>query len=158
MVAREGEEMKTCKKGLHQYLAGERQCPECAKISKAAYFAANYEKEHARSAARYAANPGKLQAFFKALLLADPDCKKKANALYAKNNVEKVKASREKWKAENPEKNRLASTNHYKNNKVEILARAEKYRLAHPEHQVMLWKQTIHRDDPDYYGADEIPF
>jgi hypothetical protein len=37
-------EIKTCRKGLHQYPAGKRSCPECKKISNKKWSALNKEK------------------------------------------------------------------------------------------------------------------
>lgn len=82
-------ELKICRKKLHQYPASKKQCPECFKITQAKYHKKNIEKRHASNSAWYKKNIEKNRA----LRLA-----------WKKANIEKRYASNSAWKKANPDK------------------------------------------------------
>jgi hypothetical protein len=69
-------ELKTCKKGLHQYPVGIRRCPECRRKSQNACYARN------------------------------PEQQRKASREWHKKNLERSRSLIHKWRMENVERNR----------------------------------------------------
>jgi hypothetical protein len=77
--------MKTCRKGLHQYLKIQKQCPECKMQSREQWCKDNTNKIKIYTSQWYLDNLNKPKAKIK-------------NAQYYKNNSEKLKIKSAQWR------------------------------------------------------------
>lgn len=84
-------------------------CKPCAAARKRSRYAANPEKERARSAAYSAANPEKERARRAAYRAANPEKVREWFAAYRAANLEKLRAWSAAYSAANPEKGRERS-------------------------------------------------
>lgn len=110
-------ELKTCRKGLHQYEG--RRCTDCAKARKSVYMSEYYQKNKveilAYDSAYQKANAERVNARKRAWKLANPEKvagwkkpdiaeKRERNEKWAKANPDKVKAGIKAWQDKNKDR------------------------------------------------------
>jgi len=114
-------QFKTCRKGLHQYPAEKRRCPECQKESSRRWVEANQERkrelgrkwrEENREKQRGAnhrwaeANREKQRGASRRWAEANPGRKRELGRKWREENREKQRELERKWREENLEKHR----------------------------------------------------
>lgn len=138
---------KTCRKGLHQYPADKRQCPECQKENAKRWRENNKERNKAlidrwrkqnpdrdkENKRRWAQNnPDKHRKFRRKWYYRDLEHSKKLNRDWAKNNPEKSRAIKDKWLQANKEKRKETIHRWYQNNKDRKKETNRKWRQSNP--------------------------
>lgn len=100
--------LKTCRKGLHQYSADLKRCPQCHKDAAEAWRDKNkeYSREYGRQ--RYAENKEKYaeknRNRARDWAQKNPEKKRESDQRYYQKNRDKINNQMKKWVAKNPEK------------------------------------------------------
>jgi len=99
-------QFKTCRKGLHQYPADKRQCPECHKESSRRWVEANPERKRELERKWHEENPGKQREFARKWRKENPEQKRELDCKWREANRERERERGRKWREENPERKR----------------------------------------------------
>ena len=94
-------ELKTCKKGLHQYPADRKRCPECKAIANRQWAAANPQRRSELRRNWNITNAERLRKTIKNWRILNADRYRESKRNWNKNNVEKQRKSIQKWRAAN---------------------------------------------------------
>ena len=106
--------------------------PEKDKARSAVWHAANIEKEKARSAARYATNPEVFKARAAARARANPEETRGRVNSWKKANRERVRTLSKEWYRANSEKLRARRAEQYRTNTEKHSAKNKKWTKANP--------------------------
>jgi hypothetical protein len=112
---------KTCRKGLHQYPTGQKQCPECAKIQyektreerrlyKIWWRQQNSERVIKNNKEHHEKNKEKINARKRRQYQVDPTVQKNASAKWRNANRDKIREQTKQWRINNKDKDRAATT------------------------------------------------
>lgn len=94
--------LKTCRKGLHQYPADKRTCPECKKTHDQKWREKNREKERERSRLWRKQNPERKQAINRRWSEKNPGYSRS----WCERNRERHRETSRNWQKQNPDKAR----------------------------------------------------
>ena len=112
---------KTCRKGLHQYPAGKKQCPECAEIQyertreerrlyKLWWRQQNPELVIKSNKENHEKNKEEINARKRLQRQVNPTAQKNANAKWRNSNRDKSRERARQWRIKNKDKDRAYST------------------------------------------------
>jgi hypothetical protein len=97
-------ELKTCKKGLHQYPADKRRCPKCKAIANRQWIAANPQRMSELRRNWVVANLERQRKTVNNWRTLNADRYRESKRNWSKNNIEKQRESIRKWRTANLDK------------------------------------------------------
>lgn len=113
---------KLCRKGLHQYLADKRQCPECRKESDRRWKEQNPERKRRlnRESARRCRE-------------RDPERFRESAKIWRKQNLERDYENKKRWYENNRDRKKAVARRWAKNNREKIREYERRWKINNPE-------------------------
>jgi hypothetical protein len=121
---------KTCRKGLHQYSADLKQCPECRRKSKRHWRKQNPERNREYTRRWTEQNPERKKESERRWRAQNSERKNKSRRLWREQNPERKKESERHWRAQNSERDKENHRRWYEQNPGKRNAYAAKRRSA----------------------------
>jgi hypothetical protein len=101
---RTSPELKTCRKGLHQYPVDKKECPECRAIRARRWEKNNTERSREQSRNWYARNLKKRREISRKRYAENPELKREKQRQWRKINHQRQCEINRRWKIANPDK------------------------------------------------------
>lgn len=125
--------LKTCRKGLHQYSADLKNCPDCQKLRHQKWYAKNADRVRENNRKWHKKNPERSRENRNKWREKNIEQCREYNRCWAKRNSDKLKENSRKWKEDNAEKVRENMREWRKQSPRKTAEHGDRWRKINPQ-------------------------